>query len=100
MAVKNCWKAGSGKSHSSRRRRREHRHRERPAAAGFVLHRGRGGGGGHEPGDEFRRRIHRSFQGSGEEATFTEPQLADLLALGKAGIRELLAAQEAALAQA
>ena len=39
-------------------------------------------------------------QGTGEEATFTEAQLADLLALGKAGIRELLAAQEKALAQA
>jgi len=36
-------------------------------------------------------------QGTGEEATFSEKQLADLLALGKAGIRELLAAQEAAL---
>ena len=36
-------------------------------------------------------------QGTGEEATFTEAQLADLLALGKAGIRELLAAQEKAL---
>jgi len=38
-------------------------------------------------------------QGSGEEATFSEKQLADLLALGKSGIRELLAAQEKALAQ-
>ena len=38
-------------------------------------------------------------QGTGEEATFTEAQLADLLALGKAGIRELLAAQEKAIAQ-
>jgi ribonuclease PH len=38
------------------------------------------------------------LQGSGEEATFNENQLADLLALGKAGIRELLATQEAALA--
>jgi len=38
-------------------------------------------------------------QGSGEEATFSEKQLADLLALGKSGIRELLAAQETALAQ-
>ena len=38
-------------------------------------------------------------QGTGEEATFTEAQLADLLALGKAGIRDLLAAQEKALAQ-
>ena len=36
-------------------------------------------------------------QGTGEEATFTEAQLADLLALGKAGIRELFAAQEKAL---
>jgi len=40
------------------------------------------------------------LQGSGEEATFSEQQLADLLALGKTGIRHLLAAQEAALAQA
>ena len=40
------------------------------------------------------------LQGSGEEATFSEKQLADLLALGKSGIRELLAAQEQALAQA
>jgi ribonuclease PH len=39
------------------------------------------------------------LQGSGEEATFSEKQLADLLALGKSGIRELLAAQEMALAQ-
>jgi ribonuclease PH len=38
-------------------------------------------------------------QGTGEEATFTEAQLAGLLALGKAGIRDLLAAQEKALAQ-
>lgn len=37
-------------------------------------------------------------QGTGEEATFTEAQLAGLLALGKAGIRELLAAQQGALA--
>ncbi len=37
-------------------------------------------------------------QGSGEEATFTDQQLADLLALGKSGIRELLAAQQKALA--
>jgi ribonuclease PH len=40
------------------------------------------------------------LQGSGEEATFTESQLADLLALGKSGIRDLLAAQEKAIAQA
>jgi len=39
------------------------------------------------------------IQGTGEEATFTEPQLAELLALGKAGVRELLAAQQAAIAQ-
>jgi ribonuclease PH len=38
------------------------------------------------------------LQGSGEEATFTEKQLADLLALGKSGIRELLIAQEKNLA--
>ena len=38
------------------------------------------------------------LQGSGEEATFTEKQLADLLALGKSGIHELLIAQEKALA--
>lgn len=37
------------------------------------------------------------IQGSGEEATFTESQLAGLLALGKSGIKELLAAQSAAL---
>lgn len=37
------------------------------------------------------------LQGSGEEATFTEKQLAALLSLGKAGIRDLLAAQNAAL---
>jgi ribonuclease PH len=39
------------------------------------------------------------LQGTGEEATFSEPQLAELLALGKAGIRQLLETQEAALAQ-
>ena len=37
------------------------------------------------------------LQGTGEEATFSEAQLADMLALGKAGIQELLAAQQAAL---
>jgi ribonuclease PH len=36
-------------------------------------------------------------QGTGEEATFSETQLAELLALGRAGIRELLAVQQAAL---
>ncbi len=39
------------------------------------------------------------LQGSGEESTFTEAQLADLLVLGKTGIRSLLAAQQAALSQ-
>jgi ribonuclease PH len=38
------------------------------------------------------------LQGSGEESTFSEKQLADLLALGKAGIRDLLTAQQVALA--
>jgi len=38
------------------------------------------------------------LQGTGEESTFSEAQLAALLSLGKAGIRELLAAQQAALA--
>jgi ribonuclease PH len=38
------------------------------------------------------------LQGTGEEATFSEAQLAALLGLGKAGIRTLLAAQQAALA--
>ena len=39
------------------------------------------------------------IQGTGEEATFTDAQLADLLALGKAGIRDLLVAQQNAIAQ-
>jgi ribonuclease PH len=39
------------------------------------------------------------IQGTGEESTFTEAELASLLAAGKAGIRELLAAQQAAVAQ-
>lgn len=38
------------------------------------------------------------LQGTGEEATFSEAQLAGLLALGKAGIRDLIAAQQAAIA--
>jgi ribonuclease PH len=38
-------------------------------------------------------------QGTGEETAFTESQLADLLALGKSGIRDLLAAQGKAIAQ-
>jgi len=40
------------------------------------------------------------LQGTGEEATFTEAQLAELITLGKAGVRQLLEAQEAALAKA
>ena len=39
------------------------------------------------------------LQGTGEEATFSEVQLAEMLVLGKAGIRQLLAAQRAALAE-
>jgi ribonuclease PH len=38
------------------------------------------------------------LQGSGEEATFSEAQLAALIELGKKGVRELLVAQQAALA--
>ena len=38
------------------------------------------------------------LQGTGEEATFSEAQLAEMLALGKIGVQELLAAQKAALA--
>lgn len=38
------------------------------------------------------------LQGSGEEATFSEAQLAQLLALGKEGIRQLIAVQLTALA--
>ncbi|MBI2928310.1 MAG: ribonuclease PH [Verrucomicrobia bacterium] len=37
-------------------------------------------------------------QGTGEKANFTEVQLASMLALGKAGVQQLLAAQAAALA--
>jgi ribonuclease PH len=37
------------------------------------------------------------LQGTGEQSTFSEGQLAELLALGKKGIRELLEAQKAAL---
>jgi len=39
------------------------------------------------------------LQGNGEEATFSENQLMSLLALGKAGIRQLLDLQQAAVAQ-
>jgi ribonuclease PH len=39
------------------------------------------------------------LQGTGEEATFTDAQLVQLLALGKAGVRELLVAQQTAIAQ-
>lgn len=37
------------------------------------------------------------LQGSGEESTFSEAQLAEMLALGKSGIQKLLAMQQAAL---
>jgi ribonuclease PH len=37
------------------------------------------------------------LQGTGEESTFSESQLAELLALGKAGVMDLLAAQRAAI---
>jgi ribonuclease PH len=40
------------------------------------------------------------LQGTGEEATFSEAQLAELISLGKGGVRQLLEAQEKALAQA
>lgn len=40
------------------------------------------------------------LQGTGEEATFSETELAALLKLGKSGVRQLLEAQEAALAKA
>lgn len=40
------------------------------------------------------------LQGTGEEATFSESQLAELLSLGKAGIRNLLRAQEQTLTDA
>ena len=39
------------------------------------------------------------LQGSGEEATFTDTQLADLLTLGKSGIKDLLVAQQIAISQ-
>lgn len=39
------------------------------------------------------------LQGSGEEATFTDTQLAELLTLGKTGINQLLNAQQSAIAQ-
>jgi len=39
-------------------------------------------------------------QGSGEEATFTDAQLSAMLALAKGGIRQLFAAQEAAVTAA
>jgi ribonuclease PH len=37
------------------------------------------------------------LQGTGEEATFSDDQLSALLALGRAGIRQLIAAQQRAL---
>jgi ribonuclease PH len=38
------------------------------------------------------------LQGAGEEATFSETQLAGLIALGKTGIQQLIKAQQAAIA--
>lgn len=38
------------------------------------------------------------LQSAGEESTFTEDQLAALISLGKAGVRQLLDLQEAAMA--
>jgi ribonuclease PH len=38
------------------------------------------------------------LQGTGEEATFTETQLSEMLAVGKVGIQQLLQAQQSALA--
>ena len=38
-------------------------------------------------------------QGTGETATFTPDQLTEMLALGKAGIGQLLKLQEAAVAE-
>ncbi len=40
------------------------------------------------------------LQGTGEESTFTDVQLAAMLNLGRSGVRQLLTAQEAALAGA
>ncbi len=40
------------------------------------------------------------LQGTGEESTFTDVQLAAMLTLGRSGVRQLLTAQEAALASA
>jgi len=39
------------------------------------------------------------LQGTGEEATFNDTQLGEMLALGKGGIQQLLAAQQAALSE-
>ncbi len=39
------------------------------------------------------------LQGTGEEATFSEGQLAEMLALGKSGVQSLLSLQQAALGQ-
>lgn len=39
------------------------------------------------------------LQGTGEEATFSDSQLTEMLALGRAGIRELLVAQQKAISQ-
>jgi len=39
------------------------------------------------------------LQATGEEATFSDAQLAEMLSVGKAGVRDLLAAQQRALAE-
>jgi len=39
------------------------------------------------------------LQGTGEESTFNDGQLSEMLALGKAGIQRLFEAQKAALAE-
>ena len=39
------------------------------------------------------------LQGSGEEATFSQDQLAEMLAIGRKGIAELIEAQRAVLSQ-
>ncbi len=38
------------------------------------------------------------LQGTGEEATFSQAQLTEMLALGKSGVQELLALQQLAVA--
>ena len=65
--------------------------------AGPFVCRGRGSSGGYEPRDE-RGGEFIELQGTGEEASYTEAQLAAMLALGKSGISQLLRRQQEALA--